>query len=132
MTQQKLVVLLVEDHEQYAYRMTEILVQHGYEIVHATVGSKAIELAHEINPQSILLDMGLPMMSENAFVRELRTTLSTQTIPIIAFSTVETGYQTKRLARALGCDGFINNPAESDEFHFQITTILQKVTAEGK
>jgi len=130
MSQQALTLLLIEDDKQCARMIEKVLPQHGYTVHHAPTGLLGLQMARKINPQVILVDMGLPDLDGKVVVNQLRGFTSNQMPAIIAF-TAEGGARAKRLALAFGCDGFISKPIDTHELHDQITNILQIANTEG-
>ena len=55
-------ILVIEDNEQNLYLVQFILEKNDYNVFAATDGPKGIELADELKPDLILLDIQLPMM----------------------------------------------------------------------
>ena len=53
-------ILVIEDNEQNLYLVTYILEARGYGVVQARDGRQGIELAGQIDPTLILLDIQLP------------------------------------------------------------------------
>src|SRR5258708_39713260 len=131
MIQQTITLLLIEDDEQCTRMVEKVLPQHGYTIYHAATGLIGLQLARKINPQVILVDMGLPDLDGKIVVNQLRGFISHQSVSIIAF-TAEAGARTKRLAFAFGCYGFIIKPIDTRELHRQIANIVQVANPEGK
>src|SRR5438270_8733627 len=115
MTQETLVLLLIEDDEQCARMVHKVLCQHGYIVHHAKTGLSGLQLARKINPQVILVDMDLPDLSGRIVANQLRSSISNQSTAIIAF-TADSGSRAKRVAMALGCDGFIGKPIDTHDF----------------
>jgi two-component system, cell cycle response regulator DivK len=56
-------ILIIEDNEQNLYLATFILEKNGYEVVQARDGQEGIELAGQVYPALILLDIQLPVLS---------------------------------------------------------------------
>jgi len=78
-------ILVVDDGIANIYVLTEIL-QDDYEIIFATNGNDALELAVEEKPDLILLDVIMPEMDGYQVCSKLKTEATTQHIPIIFIS----------------------------------------------
>jgi len=131
MTQETpIIMLLIEDDPQCARMLEKVLPEHGYAIHHASTGLDGLKLARTVNPQVILVDMGLPDLNGKIVVNQLRGIRSTQNIPIIAF-TAESGDRAKRMALAFGCDGFISKPIDTHELPHQIASVMENCHSEG-
>ena len=56
-------ILLVDDHPLTREALSSLLEQHGFDVVgQASDGEEAIELARELNPELVLLDLTMPGM----------------------------------------------------------------------
>ena len=116
-------ILLIEDNEQNRYLATFLLEQHGYAVVPALDGPRGIELAKNIAPDLILLDIQLPGMDGYAVASALRGIESLSTTPIIAVTSYAmVGDREKSLAA--GCSGYIEKPVNPDTFVVEIESFL--------
>ena len=117
-------ILLIEDNEQNRYLATFLLEQSGYQVTQAFDGLTGIELAREIVPDLILLDIQLPGMDGYAVACELRAIESLKTIPIVAVTSYAmVGDREKSLAA--GCNGYIEKPINPDTFVAEIKSFFQ-------
>lgn len=108
-------ILLIEDNEQNRYMATFLLERYGYEVVAAVDGPTGIELAAELLPLMILLDIQLPRMDGYAVARELRRNPALNGIPIVAVTSYAMmGDREKALAA--GCDGYLEKPIDPETF----------------
>ncbi|MEX2480995.1 MAG: response regulator [Gammaproteobacteria bacterium] len=116
-------VLLIEDNEQNRYLATFVLEQNGY-VVHAAVdGRRGIELARELEPDFILLDIQLPTMDGYAVARALRGIDALSDTPVIAVTSYAmTGDREKALDA--GCTGYIEKPINPASFVGEIERIV--------
>src|SRR5262245_37206415 len=53
-------ILVVEDNQMGLMLLGQLLKAHGYDILQATEGWEAIDLARDNHPDLILIDIGLP------------------------------------------------------------------------
>jgi DNA-binding response OmpR family regulator len=65
-------VMLVEDDAGIAGSLVQVLVQHGYAVDHQSRGADAIAAAELVEPDVVLLDLGLPDMDGIEVCRALR------------------------------------------------------------
>ncbi len=91
-------ILLVEDNDLNRDMLSRRLLRRGYEIVPAIDGREALDLANEISPDPILLDMSLPIVDGWEVTRRLKAAPATASIPIIALTA---HLLSKELAHAL-------------------------------
>jgi two-component system, cell cycle response regulator DivK len=119
-------ILVIEDNEQNLYLVRFILEKHGYETFAATDGQSGIELAADVKPDLILLDIQLPVMDGYDVARNLRLNPSLVKIPIIAVTSYAMPGDKDR-ALAAGCNGYIEKPINPDTFMAQVEQYLSKV-----
>lgn len=113
-------VLLIEDNEQNRYLVTFLLESGGYRVVSAEEGARGIELARELKPDVILLDIQLPRMDGYAVARALRIIEELRGVPIIAVTSYAMlGDRAKALDA--GCTGYIEKPIDPTTFAEQIS-----------
>ena len=77
-------ILLVEDNEMNKDMLSRRLSKKGYEVVFAMDGQQAIDNAIIEKPDVILMDMGLPVKDGLQATREIKASVETKSIPIIA------------------------------------------------
>ncbi|MCG2740057.1 MAG: response regulator [Syntrophaceae bacterium] len=116
-------ILVIEDNEQNLYLVTFILEKSGYEVVPARDGREGIDLACEVKPALILLDIQLPVMDGYAVARELKKNPALADIPIVAVtSCAMTGDREQALAA--GCTGHIEKPINPETFMREVEKYL--------
>ena len=102
----------------------KVLKPHGFTIEHTTRGLTGLQLARTRDVDLILVDINLPDISGNVVIVQLRAVMRSREVPIIAF-TAETSSKAKRIAAALGCDGFLSKPIDTQMFPSQIGNFLK-------
>lgn len=115
-------VLVIEDNEQNRYLVTFLLEKHGYKVVSASDGPRGIELAREIQPRLVLLDIQLPTMDGYTVAGELRDIESLAAVPIVAV-TSHAMVGDREKAIAAGCDGYIEKPIDPLTFITEIESV---------
>ena len=116
-------ILTIEDNEANTNLIRRILSIHPYEVIHASDATSGISMANQIQPDLILLDMGLPDLSGTLVANRLKQIAHTEHIPIVAV-TADTTLRTKQLALDYGCDDVIYKPIETRLFHDRIVGYL--------
>lgn len=81
-------VLIVDDERSIALLLAELLESAGYRVVVASTGRAALALARSERPSLILTDCMMPGIDGVEFVRRLRGSPVTNTIPIVMMSSV--------------------------------------------
>ena len=76
-------VLVVDDEWEIRDVLSKFLTEEGYEVLEASNGEEAIELAERENPQVILLDVIMPGMDGIETCKRLKAEEKTRFIPVI-------------------------------------------------
>lgn len=93
----------------------------SYEVVEVDSGQDTIEQAAAVQPDLILLDLGLPAVSADQIITGLRMNFSTKDIPVIA-QTVFDDHTGSRCAVQAGVKEVLYKPFDLSE----LPTILRK------
>ena len=120
-------VLLVEDTEDNRQMMRRLLEMSGYRVVEAINGKEAIEVASEVRPEVILMDLSLPLIDGLAATRRIRSLPELTKVPIVAVSAHDTAdFHSEALAA--GCDAYITKPIDYPE----LEEIIQRLLLEDR
>jgi two-component system, cell cycle response regulator DivK len=92
-----------------------MIVAQGYEVLQASDGSAALDLARQRHPDLIIMDVQLPDMSGLDVAHNLKVDDDTREIPIIA-TTAYALRGDEETIRASGCDGYMAKPIAIAEF----------------
>lgn len=117
-------VLLIEDNEQDRYLVTFLLERHGFAVVHAATGLRAIDLADRKTFDIILLDIQLPEMDGYAVARRLRQMQLMQGVPIVAVTSYAMAGDREKALDA-GCNGYLEKPINPDTFVTDVSRHLR-------
>ncbi|MBF0550704.1 MAG: response regulator [Deltaproteobacteria bacterium] len=127
----KILILIVDDMPANLQVLGTILTQENYEIAVATTGLKALELAENITPDLILLDVVMPGMDGFEVCRVLKTSDNTSEIPII-FLTVKEGAEHIVRAFELGAADYLTKPFNTQELLARVRTHVQLKLAKDR
>jgi DNA-binding response OmpR family regulator len=83
MKREPLKVLVIEDDDYSREILALILEQEGYEMESAGEGGDGYRCATEMQPDVIVLDLGMPGMDGKEFISMLRADASLQATPIL-------------------------------------------------
>lgn len=117
-------VLLVEDTEDNRQMMRHLLQMSGFHVVEATNGKEAVQLAREIDPEIILMDLSLPIIDGLAATREIRSDPEFRNVPIVAVSAHDTADFHNDALNA-GCDAYVTKPINYSELEELVNRLLQ-------
>jgi two-component system KDP operon response regulator KdpE len=118
-------ILVVDDEPQIRRVLRTTLTFRGYELVEASTGEEALELARKVKPDLILLDVNLPGMSGIETCRELRRFSAA---PIIML-TVRNAERDKVVALDAGADDYVTKPFGIEELLARVRASLRRHTA---
>lgn len=116
-------ILYIEDDFQNRVLVRRILEASGFSIVEAENGKKGLQIAQELVPDLILMDINLPEIDGYEVTSRLKQIDALAKVPIIAMTAnVMKGDREKTLAA--GCDGYIQKPIDVDLLPNQINHYL--------
>ena len=81
-------VLVVDDEKQNRDLLTELL-KHDCRVILAKNGTQAIDRAHELQPDLILLDVMMPDINGHLVIQSLKHDDATRQIPVIFISALD-------------------------------------------
>jgi DNA-binding response OmpR family regulator len=116
-------ILVVDDVPENVRLLEAVLEASGYDVVSATDGRGALELAISAAPDLVLLDVMMPELDGHAVCRQLRRQDETAVLPVIMLTASE-GSE-KRTAIEAGADDFIPKPFNRDELLTRIKSLLR-------
>ena len=119
----KPLVLVVEDYQDAREMYAAYLQFSGYRVAEATNGVEAIEQAHQLMPDIILMDLALPKMDGWEATRRLKSDDRTRNIPIVALTGHALAGHAEG-ARQAGCDAFVTKPCLPDALVAEIKRML--------
>lgn len=119
-------ILVIEDNEQNLYLVTFLLETHGHRVVPARNGQEGIDLADQVHPALILLDIQLPGLDGYAVAQALRENPALDGVPIVAVTSYAMLGDRERVMGA-GCNGYIEKPINPDTFLADVEQFLSPI-----
>jgi CheY-like chemotaxis protein len=102
--------VLVVDDDQLMHRLFQHhLERAGYQMLSATNGREALEIATRQVPQLIVMDVMMPDIDGLAALRELKKTDATKKIPVIVI-TANSHHLTRKESESCGAAIFLTKP----------------------
>jgi twitching motility two-component system response regulator PilH len=120
-------VLIVDDSTTIVAVLRKMLQQNGYQTLEAYTAEEALELARDLVPDLIFLDIVLPGMDGFAALRALRREPATKQVPIIMISGNQQATEQFYVQR-IGADDFMKKPFSRPEVFARVERLLD---AEG-
>ena len=102
-------VLVVDDEPDVLLLCRLNLQQRGHELLEASDGSSALELARDRRPDVIVLDLMLPGMTGYEVLETLQQDERTSDIPVLVLTAKSLRADRERCHR-LGASGFLTKP----------------------
>ena len=121
-------VLLAEDNEDNFNMLSRRLTRQGLDVIGARDGQEAVSLAEKENPDVILMDISMPVMSGLDATRAIRDNPATRGTPIIAL-TAHVGKKDRDSCFDAGCDAFEGKPVN---FRNLMETMANVLSIKGK
>jgi two-component system response regulator RegX3 len=119
-------ILLVEDEESITTPLVEALAREGFDADVARTAAESLELAAEIDPDLVLLDLMLPDGSGLDVCRQLR---ASSRVPIIMVTA--RGEEADRIVGLeLGADDYVVKPFSAREVVARIRAVLRRAEPE--
>lgn len=123
-------ILVVDDDRLSQRLLQDMLVPLGYAVSVAGDGLAAIEMAREIRPHLILLDIVMPLMDGFAACERLKGDAVTAHIPVVLVTSLE-GQESKIRGLAAGASDFLAKPVDEVELGLRVKNILRVVEFEA-
>ncbi|KQO12448.1 response regulator [Paenibacillus sp. Leaf72] len=121
-------VLLIEDNEMNRDMLSRRLERKGYRIITAEDGRQGVDLAEEVLPDLILMDLSLPVLDGWEATRMLKSSALTKHIPVIAL-TAHAMTNDEDKAYQAGCDDFDTKPVVLERLLEKMKAALEKEKA---
>lgn len=118
-------ILLVEDNADQRELYATYLLWRRVQVAMAYDGLSAISLAHDIQPDAIVMDLSLPRLDGWEATRRLKTHPRTAHIPVIACTAHVFGASVER-ALEVGCDSYVVKPCLPETLFAEIRRLLAK------
>ena len=122
-------VLVVDDEPLIAQMLTDRLQELYVNVIRASNGVEALEMAWEHVPDLILLDVMMPKIDGFEVAKILKENPRTATIPII-FLTALSQVKDKVRGLQLGAEDYVTKPFHFDELLVRVNKVLRKSEAE--
>lgn len=117
-------VLIVDDSLSDLRLLSQILMRQGYQVLQASDGNMALQIAERAMPDLILLDIQMPDLDGYATCQQLKATGALKDIPVIFVSGFSKTLD-KVKAFQLGGVDYVTKPFQEDELLARVHTHLR-------
>ncbi|MBW2544705.1 MAG: response regulator [Deltaproteobacteria bacterium] len=121
-------VLVVEDDSQASDLISHYLSEADYAVAHAFNGEQAIQMARELRPYAITLDILLPEKDGWEVLAELKSLPETKDIPVVVVSITED----RQLGLNLGAIEYFVKPVNKEQLIEAVRSVVTKTAREPK
>ncbi len=116
-------MLAVDDSNSMLQMVSFILNQAGHDVVKASDGVEALDVAREETVDLVLTDVNMPNMDGFTLVKKLRALGAYKFIPMLILTT-ESSADKKKEGKAVGATGWIVKPFEPDRLLATVNKVL--------
>jgi DNA-binding response OmpR family regulator len=119
-------ILVVDDEPEIVKLVRAYLEKAGYRVSTASDGQEALQIARQLKPDLIVLDLNLPHVDGLEFTRRLRREKNT---PIIML-TARVEETDRIIGLELGADDYVTKPFSPREIVSRVRAVLRRVQPE--
>lgn len=118
-------ILVVEDESDIAALVAYQLAHAGYQVRTASSGTEALRTVESDPPDLVVLDIMLPGMSGDEFLKTLRSRRETSRTPVIIL-TARTAEEDRLQGLELGADDYMTKPFSPKELVLRVKAVLRR------
>jgi CheY-like chemotaxis protein len=122
-------VLIAEDNVVNRELLRELLEARGYSVVEACDGEEALHAIEQMQPDILLLDIGMPKLDGFAVMSKIRENPCLGRMPVLAVTAYAMRGDREKILNA-GFDGYISKPVNSRSLGEEIDRLLNKKCSE--
>src|SRR5215510_1250184 len=121
-------ILVAEDERDIRELINFTLMFAGHKVTQAANGAEAVDLAAQVKPDLIMMDVRMPRMTGYEACRQMKLNDATKNIPVVFLSAkgqdeeIQTGIEAGAIA-------YILKPFAPDELTRRVNEILQQIGA---
>jgi two-component system, cell cycle response regulator DivK len=116
-------ILVVEGNPGIQTLLGTELSSNGYDVLLASNGYEAVTAVQVEQPNLILMSMNLPGLDGWIAAEQLKASVYTREIPIIALIEPAASFDAQR-SLAVGCEGYLAKPVKPDKLLSHIAKVL--------
>ena len=117
-------VLVIEDNPLNMKLVRILLGKGGYDVMEAADAEKGLNIAGEIIPDLVLMDVQLPGMDGLTATRSMRMDARLKDVKVIALTSFAMAGDEEKVMLA-GCDGYLTKPIDTRTFLASISQYVE-------
>ena len=121
-------VLIAEDNAVNRELLRELLEARGYTVEEACDGREALRMIEQMEPDLLLLDIGMPVLDGYGVVRELRQNPRFAALPTLAVTAYAMQGDREKILSS-GFDGYLSKPLNAQALTEALDRISSKKEA---
>ncbi len=115
-------VIVVDDETKLRDLVRAFLEREGLTVFTAATGSEALSLAEKVQPDLVVLDLGLPDVTGEDIARELRSRSDVR----ILMLTAKAGDEDRVKGLEIGADDYVTKPFNSRELVLRVQALMRR------
>lgn len=120
-----LTILIADDFEEMRAILRLWLERRGYQVLEASDGEKALEMAGSQHPDLILMDIAMPHRSGISAAYGIRKQAKLRDIPIVAMTAYDSAELYDDAVKA-GCSEYLTKPIDNEKLENVLTRFLPR------
>ena len=122
-------ILLVDDEPSIIKMVSKRLELKGFEVLVATDGPQALEIAQRERPDFIILDLMLPTLDGFQVCQRLKSDQQSREVPVVIMFSGKGQPEDIERCRQIGAYGYVSKTQGTAALLEQIETVLQRPSA---
>jgi CheY-like chemotaxis protein len=118
-------ILVCEDNKNNGKLITDLLEYHGFAVFLAVNGEEGIEMARQVKPDLILMDMQMPVLDGFEAIKRIRSDPELREVKIIGVTSFAMAGDKQRVMGA-GADDYVPKPINTRTLPVLIREVIAK------
>jgi CheY-like chemotaxis protein len=118
-------ILVAEDNAVNRELLRELLEARGYSVSEACNGQEALHMIEQLQPELLLLDIGMPVMDGFAVIRRIRENPRLAALPVVAVTAYAMQGDREKILDS-GFDGYLSKPLNPSSLTKELDRLLTK------
>ena len=118
-------ILVAEDNVVNRELLRELLEARGYTVSEACDGQEALHMIEQVQPELLLLDIGMPVLDGFAVIRRIRENPRLAPLPVVAVTAYAMRGDREKILNS-GFDGYLSKPLNPSSLTEELDRLLTK------